>query len=279
MPEIHPTAVVDRNAYLADDVRIGAYTVVGPKVRIGRGTVVGSHCVIEHRTIIGQFNRIFHHACLGGEPQDLKYRGEEASLEIGDNNDVRENVTIHIGTENGGGKTSIGSHNLFMIGAHVAHDCHIADHCILSNNVMLAGHILVQDHVIFAGGAAVTHYTTVGRYAFVGGLAAVVHDCPPYMISDGHPAHVRNVNSIGLTRHKFEGETIENLRRAYMLLHGQKARRAGNLAAALEEVEHKLGHDPCVLEVVRFTRNIVDAPHGRHAETLRRDDKRATPTR
>jgi len=198
MPEIHPTALVDRNAKLADDVAVGAYAVIGPKVTIGRHTRVGSHTVIEGRTSIGHNNRIGHHVCLGQYPQDLKYRGEDSTLEIGDHNDIRENVTMHIGTENGGGRTAIGSHNYLMVGAHVAHDCIIGDHTILSNNVMLAGHIIIHDHAILAGGAGVSHYVTIGRYAFIGGLAGIVHDCPPFMATDGHPARVRSVNAIGL---------------------------------------------------------------------------------
>ena len=277
MPHIHPTAVVDRNAQLADDVVVGPFSVIGPKARIGQGTVIGSHCVLEARTILGRYNRVFHHVYLGGEPQDLKYRGEDASLEIGDHNDIRENVTIHIGTANGGSKTTIGSHNLVMVNAHIAHDCHIGDHCILSNNVMLAGHIMVGDHAILAGGAAVSHYATIGRYAFVGGLSGVVHDCPPFMVSDGHPARVRAVNTIGLTRHQFDGESIEGLKKAYLLLYSRKVTRSH--AAALEEVEATLGTDPLVAELLDFTRRSSNAPNGRHAEGHRRDDKRRTPTR
>lgn len=277
MPHIHPTAVVDRNAQLADDVVVGPFTVIGPKVRIGQGTVIGSHCVLEARTIMGRYNRVFHHVYLGGEPQDLKYRGEDGSLEIGDHNDIRENVSMHIGTDNGGGKSTVGSHNLIMVGAHIAHDSHVGDHCILSNNAMLAGHIVVGDHAILAGGAAVSHYVTIGRYAFVGGLSGVVHDCPPFMVSDGHPARARGVNSIGLTRHRFEEQTIENLKKAYLLLYSRRSGRS--YAAALEEVEATLGDDPHVVELLDFARRTADALNGRYAESLRRDDKRRTPTR
>jgi UDP-N-acetylglucosamine acyltransferase len=279
MPEIHPTAIVDRNAQIDDDVRIGPCTVIGPRVRIGRGTSVGSHCIIERRTVIGRYNRICHHVLLGGEPQDLKFRGEDTALIIGDHNEIRENVTVHVGTANGGGKTTVGSHNLLMVGAHIAHDCHVGDHCVLSNNIMFAGHISVQDYAVLAGGAAVTHYATIGRYAFIGGLAGVVHDCPPYMMSDGHPARVRSVNTVGLARHGFDPEVVEKLKKAYMLLWGQKARRANRIGAALEEAEATLGDDPHVMELVNFTRRMVAATHGRHAESFRPDDKRATPTR
>ncbi|MBI1370918.1 MAG: acyl-ACP--UDP-N-acetylglucosamine O-acyltransferase [Planctomycetes bacterium] len=280
MPFIHPTAVVDRNARLADDVQVGPYTVIGPKVTIHAGTSLGSHCVIEGRTTIGSHNRIGHHVCLGNNPQDLKFRGEDATLDIGDCNDIRENVTAHTGTRNGGNRTAIGSHNFIMVGAHIAHDCIIGDHTILSNNVMLAGHIVVEDHAVIAGGAGVSHYVTIGRYAFIGGLSGVVRDCPPFMCTDGHPAAVRGVNTIGLTRHKFEPDTIDHLKRCFLLLWGRKARdKNGNIGAALEEAEATFGADAAVQELVQFTRHLVSAPNGRHAETLRADDKRRTPTR
>jgi len=280
MPFIHPSAIVDRNARLADDVHIGPFTVIGPKVTVGRGTTIGSHCVIEGRTTIGDRNRIFHHVTLGQEPQDLKYRGEDATLDIGDHNDIREFVTMHIGTANGGGATSVGSHNLLMCGAHIAHDCHVRSHTILANNVMLAGHILVQDHAVISGGAAVQHYVTIGQYAFIGGLAGVVHDCPPFMMTDGHPAHVRGVNTVGLTRHKFEHETIRKLEKVFMLLFSKKAIRGnGSFAAGLVEAEAIHGDDSAVAHLNDFCRNYANAPAGRSAEAQRADDKRQTPTR
>lgn len=276
MPIIHPTAIVDRNAELADDVVVGPYTTIGPKVTIGKGTVVGSHCVLEGRTAIGQRNRIFHHVTLGQEPQDLKYRGEDTSLEIGDHNDIREFVTMHVGTSNGGHSTSVGSHNLLMVNAHIAHDSHVGSHCILANNVMLAGHVEVQDHAVISGAAAVSHFVTIGRYSFIGGIAGVVHDCPPYMISDGHPARVRSLNSIGLQRHKFEPESVKALERAYLLIFGKRAR---NQAAGVEEAEATLGGDRHVAELIRFIRDAWHAPNGRRLESQRHDNKRVTPTR
>ncbi|MDH3583410.1 MAG: acyl-ACP--UDP-N-acetylglucosamine O-acyltransferase [Phycisphaerae bacterium] len=272
MPTIHPTAIIDRNAQLADDVQVGPFTVVGPQVRVGSGTTIGSHCVIENRTTIGRHNRIFHRVHLGQEPQDLKYRGEAATLEIGDHNQIRENVTAHIGTDNGGGSTTIGSHTLVMVGAHIAHDCHVGSYCILSNNVMLAGHIEVMDHAILAGGAGVQHYVSIGRYAFVGGLSAVVHDAPPFLMSDGHPARARAVNAIGLQRHRFDDAEIANLKQACVTLYG---RRVTNQAAMMEKVEAEQGHDRNVMELVQFVRRSAAAPNGRYAEMARRDNKRS----
>lgn len=283
MPDIHPTATVHPHAELADDVIVGPYSIVGPDVMIGPGTTIGAHCVVENHTSLGAHNRIGHYVHLGGLPQDLKYRGEPATVDIGDHNDIREHVTVHIGTENGGGATTIGSHNFLMVGTHIAHDSHLRNHCILANNVMLAGHIIVNDHAVISGGAAVTHYVTIGRYAFVGGLAGVVHDCPPFMVSDGHPNRVRTVNTIGLMRHQFEPATIERLKRANVALYGQKARRnhgqGNNSAATLESLEADLGHDPLVAELIDFVRRASAAPNGRLAEVHRPDNKRAAPIR
>ena len=279
MPNIHPTAIIDSQAELADNVEVGPCSIVGPDVRISDGTRIGAHVVIESHTTIGRYNRICHHVCLGQDPQDLKYHGEPALLNIGDHNDIRENVTVHIGTENGGGVTSIGSHNLLMIAAHVAHDSHIGDHCVLANNVMLAGHITIGDHAVLAGGAAIHHYVTIGRHAMVGGVSGVVHDCPPYMISDGHPARVHGPNVIGMTRHQFDPQTIEALKRSYIRLYGQKARRDNNMLGALAELEQEYTSNEHVIELCRFVRAAGDDPHGRQSELQRRDDKRSTPTR
>lgn len=274
MAHIHPTAVIDSGAQLDPTVRVGPFCVIGPHVRIGPGTTLGSHCVIENHTTIGADNRISHHVCLGQRPQDLKFRGEPATLEIGDHNDIREAVTMHIGTANGGGRTTVGSYNLIMVGAHVAHDCHVRNRCIIANNVMLAGHIVVEDHAVISGGAAITHYVTIGRYVFIGGLAGVVRDCPPFMSLDGHPARVHTVNKIGLMRHGFAAEAVERLKDACRALFN---RRANNQAAALDELEARFADDAHVMDLCRFVRRSAAAPNGRHLETLRVDDKRAVP--
>lgn len=276
MPNIHPTALVDRNAQLADGVTVGPYAVVGARVKIGTGTILGTRCVVEGDTTIGNHNRIFPGALLGLEPQDLKYRGEGSRLWIGDHNDIRENVTIHIGTDNGGGETRIGSHNLLMVGVHIAHDCRMGDHCILANNVMLAGHVLVGDHAVISGGAGISHYVTIGRHSFIGGLSAVVRDCPPFTTCEGRPARVRAINLIGLTRHRFQDQTVENLKSAHLSIHGRKSRSSLSLPAKLEAVEATLGGDPAVMELVEFLRASTRSPNGRHAEVARPDDKRAS---
>ena len=276
MPDIHPTAVIEPGAALAGDVVVGAHSVIGPNVTIGEGSWVGSGAIIEGHTTIGKHNRIHHQAMIGGEPQDLKYRGETTTLVIGDHNDIRESVTIHVGTENGGGSTTIGSHNLLMIGAHVAHDSHLGDRCILSNNVLLAGHITVEDYAVIGGGTAVTQYVTVGRYAYVGGLSGVVHDCPPFMVSDGHPARVRGVNLIGLARHRFDEQAIERLKTAYRMLFGKERVCC---SAGLDELEKAHGDEALIVELCRFVRRSSQQRHGRHAEQHRRDDKHIAPAR
>ncbi len=275
MPDIHPTAVVDPGADLADDVVVGPHSVIGPNVTLGEGTRIGSGTVIEGCTILGRHNRVFHHALVGCEPQDLKYRGEKTTLVIGDHNDIRENVTIHVGTENGGGSTTVGSHNLFMVGSHIAHDSHVGDRCVLSNNVLLAGHIVVEDYAVIGGSAAITQYVTVGRYAYVGGLSGVVHDCPPFMVTDGHPAQVRGANLIGLARHRFDATSVDKLKAAYRLLWG----RRGNCQTGLEALEQAHGDDPHIAELCAFVQRSGRQRHGRHAEQFRRDDRRSSPAR
>ena len=166
---VHPTAVVAPGAVLADGVAIGPYAVIGAQVRIGRGTVVGAHAVIEGRTTIGEKNRIFQFAALGAIPQDLKYHGEQTELVIGDENQIREFTTMHVGTKGGGGLTSIGHHNLFMNFSHVAHDCHIGDRVICANGATLAGHVTVEDYVIVGGLAAVHQFVRLGESSMLAG--------------------------------------------------------------------------------------------------------------
>ncbi len=272
MPEIHPTAMVDTSAELADGVVVGPFCVIGGGVRIGEGTTLGSHVVVQGRTTIGRENRITHHVVLGGLPQDLKYRGSDTELVIGDHNEIREFVTAHLGTENGGGRTSIGDRNLLMVGSHIAHDSHISDRVILANNVLLAGHVTIEECAVVSGGAAIHHFVAVGRYAFVGGNSGVVHDCPPYMVSDGHPARVRGVNVIGLQRHRFEADVIERLKRVYRLLY---ARDEGNQAEGIDRIEAEFGGDAIIAETCAFARRAALGTQGRYFETHRPDNKRS----
>ncbi len=215
---IHPTAVVAPDCRIADDAIIGPYCVIGEHVEIGPRTVLHNHVTIHGPTVIGEENIIYPFCVIGADPQDLKYHGEEALCVIGDRNRFREHITIHRGTEAGGGVTRIGSDNLFMVASHVAHDCIIGSRCVIANSVMLGGHVIVEDGANIGGGAGVHHYSTVGTMAFVGGLTRVKRDVPPYTRFDGDPGEVRGLNTIALTRHRFSPEEIAALRQAYRLI-------------------------------------------------------------
>jgi UDP-N-acetylglucosamine acyltransferase len=203
---------------LADDVEIGPYAVVGPEVKIGPGTRVGAHAVLEGRTTIGERNRIFQFASLGAIPQDLKYHGESTELVIGDDNQIREFTTMHVGTEGGGGITSVGNRNLFMNFSHVAHDCHVANRAIFANGATLAGHVVVEDHVIVGGLAAVHQFVRLGESSMLGGGAMVVQDVPPFCVVQGDRAGLVGLNVEGLRRRAFADDEVRALRSAYRTL-------------------------------------------------------------
>jgi UDP-N-acetylglucosamine acyltransferase len=215
---IHTTAVVEDGAELAPGVQVGPYAVIGPRVRLGAGSEVMAHAVVIGNTHIGARTVIFPHAVVGGRPQDLKYKGGDTQLRIGEGNLIREGVTINTGTEIGGGVTRLGDGNVLMANAHVAHDCVLGNRVILANNVMLAGHVHVHDGAILNGGVGVHHFTTIGAYSYVGGLSRVTRDVPPYTIVEGHPSRVRGLNKIGLKRARFPESTVRALKEAYKLL-------------------------------------------------------------
>ncbi|HSD11105.1 MAG TPA: acyl-ACP--UDP-N-acetylglucosamine O-acyltransferase [Candidatus Binatia bacterium] len=215
---MHPQAVIAPGAELAEGVEIGPYAVIGPEVRIGRGTKVGAHAVIEGRTTIGERNRIFQFAALGAIPQDLKYHGERTKLVIGDENQIREFTTMHIGTEGGGGVTTIGDRNLFMNFSHIAHDCHIGNRAIFANGATLAGHVIVEDHVIVGGLAAVHQFVRLGESSMLGGGAMVVQDVPPFCVVQGDRAGLVGLNVEGLRRRGFSDDDLRALRAAYRTL-------------------------------------------------------------
>ncbi|MGE5270593.1 MAG: acyl-ACP--UDP-N-acetylglucosamine O-acyltransferase, partial [Thiohalocapsa sp.] len=209
MPQIHPTAVVDAGARLADDVVIGPYCVIGAQVSLLAGVALKSHVVIDGRTTIGARTRIFPFASIGHETQDLKYKGEPSTLEIGHDNTIREHVTINPGTEGGGMVTCVGSHCLLMVGAHVAHDCQIGDHVILVNNATLGGHVVVEDYAILGGLSAVHQFVRIGRHAMIGGMSGVERDVIPYGLVMGDRARLTGINLIGMQRRGFSREAIQ----------------------------------------------------------------------
>ncbi len=237
-------AIVDPGARLAEDVEVGPYSVIGAKVEIGAGCRIGPHVVINGPTKIGRDNRIFQFASIGEIPQDKKFHGEDSTLIIGDGNTIREFVTIHRGTEDGGGETVIGNDNWLMAYIHIAHDCIIGDHTIFSNGASLAGHVRVDDHAILGGFTLVHQFCHIGSHAFCGMGSAISKDVTPYTLVNGNPARPHGLNVEGLKRHGFSGELIRELREAYktvyrMGLTTDEARaRLAAAAAAHAEVAH-----------------------------------------
>lgn len=222
---IHQTAIIDPSAKIADDVEIGPYSIIGANVEIDSGTWVGPHVVINGPTKIGKDNRIFQFASIGEEPQDLKYNGEETTLEVGDRNTIREYVTFNRGTPEDVGVTRVGSDNLFMAYSHVAHDCQVGDHVIFANAASVAGHVHVGDHAILGGFTAVHQFTHIGAHSFSGLGTIVNRDIPPYVIVAGNHAQAYGLNKNGLKRRGFDSPTIRALQKAYMLvIKGRKKR-------------------------------------------------------
>ncbi len=214
---IHPTAIVDPDVVLGA-VEIGPYCVVGAGVTLLDGVVLKSHVVVEGETVIGQGSVVHSFAVIGGDPQDLKYKGEPTKLIIGKNNTFREYSTCNRGTLGGGGLTSIGDDNLFMASSHVGHDCIVGSGCVLANSAALAGHVVLGDGVVMGGLSGVHQHTRVGALAMIGAGAKVVQDVPPFMVVQGDRARLFGVNVIGLRRAGYSNDHIEVVRRAYKLL-------------------------------------------------------------
>jgi UDP-N-acetylglucosamine acyltransferase len=230
--DIHPTAVVSGRAEVGLGVRVGAYAVIEEGVVVGEGCEIGAHAVVKRFTRLGARNRVFEHATIGGEPQDVKFKGEASRVLIGDDNLIREYVTIHRASGEGA-VTRVGSRNFLMIGVHVAHNCEVGDDNIFANGVALAGHITVEDHVFLSSNVGAHQFVRMGRYAMVGGKSKIVQDVLPFFTTDGNPAHVRGLNTVGLRRAGFAPETRVALKRAYQLLFRSRL----PLAGALEELE------------------------------------------
>ncbi|MBR9906494.1 MAG: acyl-ACP--UDP-N-acetylglucosamine O-acyltransferase [Gammaproteobacteria bacterium] len=218
---IHPTAIIDSSARIGKNVEIGPYSIVGADVEIGDNCVIGPHVVLRGPTVLGKNNRIFQFASVGEDCQDKKYHGEPTRLVIGDNNIIRECVTIHRGTVQDQGLTQIGSHNLLMAYVHVAHDCMVGDNVILANNTTLAGHVHVGDWAILGGFTGVHQFCHIGAHAFTAVNSVVVQDIPPYIMAQGHNAAPRTINAEGLKRRGFQPNQILNIKRAFKLLYRQ----------------------------------------------------------
>ena len=219
MPRIHATALVDPGAELAADVEVGAFSIVGPDVRAGPGTVIGPHVVLAGRTTLGARNRIFQFASVGEIPQDRKYGGEPTTTVIGDDNVIREYVSIHAGTAQDRGATTIGSGNLLLAYVHIAHDCVVGDNTTFSNNSQLAGHVVVGDWAVLGGFTAVHQFVRIGAHAFVGGGSVLLQDLPPFVMVRGYPAAPHGTNNEGLRRRGFSDDDVAAVRRAYKTLY------------------------------------------------------------
>jgi UDP-N-acetylglucosamine acyltransferase len=217
VPRIHPTAIVESGAVLADDVVVEAYARVGAEANIGPGCVLHHGSIVERGTL-GAKNQIFPYAVVGGIPQDLKYRGEKSALVIGSNNTIREHVTVSIGTEGGGGVTRIGDRNLLMASSHIGHDCIIGNDCVIATFAGLAGHCRLDDFAILAGQAGLHQFVRIGTGAMIGGGSKVGKDVAPFTNAQGYPATLRGVNAIGLQRRGFAKEAIAAVRRAYRMV-------------------------------------------------------------
>lgn len=249
MTKIHPSAVIEDGAVLGADVAIGPFCHVGANVRLGDGVELKSHVVVAGYTTVGDNTRIYPFASVGHQAQDLKYRGERTTLEVGANCLIREGVTLNSGTEGGGGKTVIGDNCAFLANSHVGHDSVLGNNIILSNNVMIAGHVTVQDNVIFGGGAAVIQFTRVGAHAFVGGLAGLENDLIPFGMVTGNRARLQGLNLVGLKRRGFPREQIHALRNAYKAMFESAE---GTLKSRTEKVRDEFPDQPLVAQLVGF---------------------------
>lgn len=254
MGSIHPTAIIADGAQIAEDVDIGPYSLIGPRVTLGRGVRLYSHVVIDGDTIIGADTQIFPFASIGLAPQDKKYAGEDSRLIIGDNNVIREHVTMNPGTAGGGGLTRIGSGGLFLVGAHVAHDCLIGDNVILVNNATVGGHCQIGNHAILGGLSAVHQFVRIGDFAFVGGMTGVEADVIPYGMALGNRASLAGLNIVGMKRHQLTREQMHTIRKAYRELFSDE----GTLMGRVEAVEAAYGDDEGVRRIIDFIKGQSD---------------------
>jgi UDP-N-acetylglucosamine acyltransferase len=246
--EVHPSAIVDRRARLAAGVSVGPYSVIGPQVEIGEASSIGAHVVLDGRTRIGRNNKIFHFASIGAPPQDKKYAGEDTAVEIGDNNTLREYVTINRGTALDAGVTRVGDDNWIMAYVHFAHDCQIGSHTIFANACQLAGHVTVGDWAIFGATTLVHQFVHVGAHAFTGMGTYLPQDLPPFVTAAGNMARPYGINSEGLKRRGFSPDAIAGLKRAYRTLY-----RSGlGLEQARRELEAQVAKCPQVREILDF---------------------------
>ena len=244
---IHSTAVIDKKAEISTSVKIGPYSVIGPNVKILKNTVIQSHVNICGDTLIGENNRIFPFASIGNEPQDMKYNNEKTKLILGNNNTIREYVTINPGTVGGGNLTRVGNDNLIMIAAHIAHDCKIGNNIVIANNAAIAGHAEIDDYVVIRGNCGIQQFTRIGKMAMIGGMTGVLHDVIPYGLSIGNRNLLQGLNLIGLRRAKFQNKDILGLTEAYKNIFASK-----NISENISKLNGSFQKNPLVKDVIEF---------------------------
>jgi len=257
---------IDPRAEIDDEVHIGPFCVIGPNVRIGHGTRLENSVTLMGQVTLGERNHIYPGVVIGGEPQDISYSGGETRVLIGSDNVIRECVTINRASEKEEGITTIGDHNFLMACCHVAHDCRLGSHIVITNGTLLGGHVHIHDRATISGGVAVHHYATVGSYSFVGGMSAVRHDVPPFMLVEGHPARPRCINVVALKRNNFSNEDINCLAEAHRLLYRAKV----GLDNAREILRANGQLVPQVNHLLNFVQDQQEGRHGRGRERIRR---------
>ncbi len=244
---IHNSSIIDKNAYVSSKAKIGPFCYIGANVKLEDNVELISNIHIEGNTTIGKGTKIFPFASIGTQPQDLKFKGEKNSLEIGENNLIREYVTINPGTEGGGSKTIVGNNCLFMISSHIAHDCKIGNNVIIANNVPLGGHVTIEDSVVIGGNSAVQQFTRIGRLAMIGGMTGVLKDVIPFGLSIGNRNYLQGLNLIGLRRQKYDNQKIMGLDKAFKDIFASK-----NLHKNLSRINGEYKDNELVSEVVKF---------------------------
>ena len=267
MTQISPHAVIEHGAQIGTNVTIGPFCHIGPSVQIGDGSILRNNVTVVGHTRLGEHNVFYQNAVIGEAPQDLKYQGQPTETIIGSRNVFRENVTVHRGTELGGGRTVIGNANLFMVGTHIAHDCLLADHIILANQTQLAGHVCIEQGASIMALVGIHHFVTVGQFSYVGGMTPVHRDVPPFMKFSGDPNEVRAVNEEGLKRHDFTAADIAALKRAYR----QLFRNNCSIAESLDQLKTQPDHNPHVAYLCDFMLKSCQGRFGRYLEANRRD--------
>ena len=249
---IDPTAIIDSHAELADDVSVGAFSVIGADVKIDAGTVIGPHVVIKGPTSIGKMNRIYQFTSIGEDPQDKKYAAEVTRLEIGDRNTIREFTSMHRGTQQDQCVTRIGNDNLFMAYTHVAHDCIIGDHVIMANGASLAGHVHLNNHAILGGFTLVHQFTQIGQYSFAAMGSAITQDIPPFIMVGGKPTRPHGINSVGMERNGISADDIRLIRNAYKIIYKMNLL----LEDAIEQMEALASDSSQLSDMIGFLRNV-----------------------